>query len=278
MFWTNWKWAESEMRVEEIGKCNLEENKGVSKMNKPKVDIFYKTYPGDEIWVNYSLMSVFKYAKGFRQIVVVSNRGHNYNPPPGNLPINYIELTLPQDNIQYPHGVGYWWQMGIKLCWDRFTDADEVVVLDSDNIFYDYFSPDSWRRNGQIIWLRRLWSESGDGVMWKNGSDYFLRKETPYDYMVSPSFYCTRTALHLFADFMRIRFGQTPDQFYVDLRHPRTISDYVLLGAYLEEIKHNEYCFYHPKELNWKHLPIKQYWSWGRIDNEIRKEIEGFLK
>jgi len=243
-----------------------------------KVDLFYKTYNGDEQWLNYSIRSAHKFARGFRQIVIVSIRGHNYSPPLGKLPITYIELDQPPDDPRYPLGVGYWWQMGIKLCWDRFTDADEAVILDSDHIFYEPFSPATWRRNGKIVWLRRTWQEAAQGIAWKSGSDYFLRKDTPFDYMVTPSFYSTRTALHQFTQFMRVRFGQYPDQFYIDLTHPRTISDYVLFGAYLDEIKHYEYIFLHPTEVNWKVAPIKQFWSWGGVNDAVREEIERLLK
>jgi hypothetical protein len=243
----------------------------------PKIDIFYKTYPDDEEWLTYSIKSVFKFAQGFRQIVVVSNRGHNYTPPVGNLPVVYKELDLPMDNGLFPNGIGYWWQMAIKLSWDQFTDADAVVVVDSDQIFYDSFSPDSWRKDGKIIWLRRPWSEVGDAIFWKHGADYLLGKETPYDYMAGPGFYFTRTAIQLFTKFMYGRFGQTPGQYYIDLKHPRT-SEFVPFGAFLDDTKHPDYGFYHPKEVNYRPWPLKQYWSWGKITPEIRTEIERILK
>ncbi|MDA5110853.1 hypothetical protein O3V59_21165 [Brevibacillus thermoruber] len=243
----------------------------------PIVDIFYKTYPGDEEWITYSIKSVYKFARGFRQIVVVSNSGHHYHPPSGNLPVKYVELDLPPDDARYPNGVGYWWQMGIKLCWDRFTDADAVVVVDSDQIFYDHFSPASWRKDGKIIWMRRPWSEAGNGVIWKPGADFLLGKDTPYDYMVGPGFYITRTALQSFTNFMQSRFAQTPDQYYIDVKNPRT-SEFVPIGAYIDHIQDPEYGFYHPRDVNYRPWPLKQYWSWGKITEEIRTEIEEFLK
>ncbi|MFF2291102.1 hypothetical protein [Peribacillus butanolivorans] len=241
-----------------------------------KVDLFYKTYPGDEEWLNFSIRSVNKFARGFRQIVIVSTRGHNYNPPPGNIPVKYIELEQPPDNGLYPNGVGYWWQMGIKLCWDQFTDADGVVVVDSDHVFFEDFSPSTWMLGDKIIWLRRPWSEVGDGIIWKKGSDYVLGKETPFSYMVAPGCYFTRQATQLFANFIKLRFAQTPEQFYLDLKHPRA-SEFETFGAFIDDIKHYEYVFFHPMKFNYKPWPIKQYWSWGRVSDEIRREIEGIL-
>src|SRR5206468_8669427 len=37
------------------------------------VDIFIKTYPGDYVWLEYCIRSLMKYARGFRQIVIVSD-------------------------------------------------------------------------------------------------------------------------------------------------------------------------------------------------------------
>lgn len=64
-----------------------------------KVDLFYKTCKKDEEWLNYSLRSVRKFARGFRQVVFVTDKGHNYNPPE-NLPIKMIELGLPPEHYQ----------------------------------------------------------------------------------------------------------------------------------------------------------------------------------
>lgn len=245
-------------------------------MNQRKVDLFYKTYNVDEQWLNYSLRSVYRFAEGFRQIIVVSNRGHNYTPPRGNIPVHYIEIDRPEDNGNYFKGIDYWWQMGIKMSWHLFTDADEAVLVDSDYIFYDRFSPDSWRRDGKIVWLRRPWHEVPEAIGWKEGVDAFLRKDTVYSHMVAPGFYMTRLASQVYTEYVERTFGQTPMQYFIDLNHPGT-SEFESYGAYMDEINHIEYAFYHPAELGWNPWPIRQYWSWGGITEEIRNEIEGLL-
>lgn len=245
-------------------------------MNDRKVDLFYKTYNVDEQWLNYSLRSVYKFSEGFRQIVIVSNRGHHYTPPQGNLPIQYIELDVPAETGNYPNGVDYWWQMAIKMSWDQFTDADEAVIMDSDQVFYDRFSPASWRKDGRIMWLRRPWAEMGDAVGWKQGVDYFLGKDTANSHMVAPGFYMTRQAMQLYKEFMARRFGQTPFDYFIDLNHPGT-SEFESYGAYMEEIQHYEYVFCHPGEVDWRPWPLRQFWSWGGLTEEVKQEIEGYL-
>jgi len=250
---------------------------GATKSSDLQVDLFYKTCKKDEEWLNYSLRSVNKFARGFRQIVIVTDKGHDYKPV-GDLPVKLIALDLPPDHPQYAHGIGYWWQMGIKMSWDHFTDADAVVSIDSDCIFYDYVSPNSWQQDGKVIWMRRPWSEVGNGIVWKKGTDYFLGKETKYSHMVFPGFYITRNALKEYKSFMFSRFHQTPLSYFIDLRHPYEPEEYESMGAYLDEINYYEYCFCHPEELGNKRWPIKQFWSWGGLNEEIRKTIEDILK
>ncbi|WP_417897202.1 hypothetical protein ABN702_12605 [Bacillus haimaensis] len=256
---------------------NLTKHHSQNSHTPKKIDIFYKTYPEDEEWLDYSIKSVYKYSSNFRQIVIVSNRGHNYRPPAGNIPVKYIEIDLPPDNPGYPHGVGYWWQMATKLTWHLYTDADAIVSVDSDQIFFDYFSPASWHKDDKIIWLRRPWSESGRGIIWKQGADYLLGKPTQYDYMVSSGFYISRSAIKLFNQYLLDKFSQTPTQYYMDLKHPRT-SEYVPIGAFIDMINHKDYKFYNYKELNGKPWPLKQFRSWDKISKETREKLEEIIK
>lgn len=248
----------------------------MQEQEQPTCDIFYKTYPGDEEWLNYSIRSVNQYAEGFRQIIIVSNRGHEYSPPPGRIPVKYIEVDVPPDDEAYSHGVDYWWQMGIKMSWNQFSDADEVLLADSDYFFYRPFSPATWKLEGKVTWCRSPWEQVGEGTVWKPGVDYFLGKDVAWSHMVRSGFYMTRSSLRAYVDYMLERFGQAPLEFFIDLNHPKT-SEYETFGAYMDECRHHDYLMLQPDQLHLKNWPIRQYWSWGGITDEIRLEIEQYL-
>lgn len=96
--------------------------------------------------------------------------------------------------------------------------------------------------------------------------------------MVYQGFYITRDALEGYQKFMFSRFAQNPITYFIDLRHPYKPEEYESFGAYLDEIDNHGYSFYHPDELGNKIWPVKQFWSWGGLNEEIRNKIEEIIK
>jgi hypothetical protein len=102
-----------------------------------KIDIFIKTYVNDFIWLEYLLKSVNKFAQGFRNVIIISDNDGN-NIPESILKIMPVTVKYVDVPNKMPdklsHLPGYLWQQIIKINWMDYTDADAVLILDSDEM------------------------------------------------------------------------------------------------------------------------------------------------
>jgi hypothetical protein len=118
-------------------------------------DIFIKTYPDDYKWLPYLFASIEKFAEGFRHIVVVSEEPDSkeqpfilaFLPSEAKFPVKlHITNEIPQDGVRN--------ERAVRMMWPAFTDAKEVLHLDSDMVFNQPVSPDSWcNEKGQPLWF-----------------------------------------------------------------------------------------------------------------------------
>lgn len=51
--------------------------------------------------------------------------------------------------------IGYNWQQYIKLIWMKYSNADAVFILDSDNMLTKPFNVDELKINGKYYWTYR---------------------------------------------------------------------------------------------------------------------------
>lgn len=234
-------------------------------------DLFIKTCAKDRVWLEFCLKSIDRHANGFRQIVVVTD-------PDGPARISTHTSTTwsivrsppdvrPRDGLP----AGYWWQQAVKLAWQDFTDADAVVITDSDCIFTTPVSPDTWHKDGKPIWFVRPWEAAGPGRIWKPSVDHFLGYASPACHMCRNGFLLTREATVGFLAFMHRRFGQTPWEYVLDRRHVKP-TEFQFFGGYLATVERHGYEFVRPDEVpNW---PLHQFWSWGGVTTDVRKVLE----
>jgi len=165
------------------------------------VDIFIKTYHKDFVWLQYCLKSIQKFANGFRNIVIVSDNDGNKIPEEYLIPnCKVFYVDIPRITPTYvEHGVGYLWQQYIKLNWIEYTDADAVLIMDSDELFTQFITPENFQKNHKFTWNYRPWIEAGAGICWKDSTDFLLKQNTEYDAMAITGFILERNttiALH----------------------------------------------------------------------------------
>ncbi len=243
------------------------------------IDVFIKTYKGDARWLTYCLRSINKFMSGIRHIHIVADSGDNMDIP--NIDgIYYHERPLPNIVASWGNNpFGYWWQMGMKLNWIEFTDADAVIILDSDCIINGPLDVGLWFSDGAPAWVSHSWKYSQIGYIWKPSVDYFMGLETEFSHMCRNGFILTREATLGFHDFMMQEFQQTPLQYVSDVTHPVPPEEYEMFGAYLRYYRRHGYRFVDSSVARQLHpLPMVQFWSWGGVSEEIEAKIEEFLQ
>jgi hypothetical protein len=107
-------------------------------------DIFVVSYWKDANWLEYCLRSIQKYAKGFRQTVVVYPARDIETMKPVCDKFNFVV----QKTVEEPEGKGHEFQNALKTMCDTFSDADYFFHLDSDCVLTEEASPEDYFTNG----------------------------------------------------------------------------------------------------------------------------------
>lgn len=126
-------------------------------------DLFVRTYSKDAKWLEYTLRSIEKYARGFRQTVVVY--GENDEPVIGPIVRSHPNTLI---KLDAPSGSGYADQLTSKISCDTYTDADVFFHVDDDCVFTAETTPTTHTTDGKLdVWYDRYdskWLKGHEGV------------------------------------------------------------------------------------------------------------------
>jgi hypothetical protein len=236
-------------------------------------DIFIKTYHRDFVWLEYCLKSVKKYAKGFRNVIIVSdNTGHIIPENISNIiPVKIYYTNLPSKAPTYvEHGLGYLWQQFVKLMWYKYSDANEVLILDSDEMLTTTLTPDSFKTNGKFNWFYRDWEKAGNGICWREPTEFLLNRQSEYDGMVLTGFVLQKQTTIALKNHL-CSLHNSDDLWDIILKYNlKTCSEFNLFGNFVHLYGRTEYNLVingdTSKYINSK---INKEWSWGGISNDI---------
>jgi hypothetical protein len=238
------------------------------------VDIFIKTYHKDFIWLEYLLKSIKKFASGFRKIIIVSDDDGNMLPEHFKDIIDFTVIYAPLPIINdrcICHGVGYIWQQCIKLSWYKYTDANEVVIFDSDEMLSLPTTPDSFKTNGKFNWYYRKWEEAGNAICHKHPVDTFLKMNTPYESMCITGFYFTFSATKALEEHLN-NIYKTYDIFsIVNICKLTNLSEFNIFGNFIYSIQHPDYNYLFNTNKAFNKSIIKS-WSWGGLKEEDKNK------
>lgn len=140
-------------------------------------DIFYVSYLPDIEWLKYSLRSVAKFVRGYREVVVAV--------PESELP-EFLPLSALCPRVRFsgfkPGIDGHLDQNIQKTCADKHTDAAYILHVDSDvmfvegtNVQYDFSHnglPELWyERYDRMV---GVWEDHPGGVPWREITEHAL--------------------------------------------------------------------------------------------------------
>ena len=224
--------------------------------------IFIKTWRDDLPWLRHCVDSIQKYASGFSECVIVADKNCRYSMEfvPPNFGIKYVP--------QWPNG--YIQQQWCKIIANRFTDADQILFVDSDCVFFAPFTPETFMKDDKPILLKTRYSELGNTVPWKPITEAFVGFPVEWEYMRRMPILLLSSTLSGFVNF----YPNTE----ATLRALKTnsFSEFNVLGAVAEKHQPDAYIFQDTADF----LPdavCRQFWSWGKITDEVKKEMESFL-
>jgi hypothetical protein len=244
-------------------------------------DIFIKTYHKDFKWLKYCLKSIEKYATGFRNIIIVADDDGHVIPSEyliKNCKVFYV--GLPDNRPSYvEHGIGYLWQQCIKLSWYNYSDANAVLIMDSDEMFTESISPISFQKEGKFTWNYRPWSEAGSGICWKKSTDFLLNTDTTYDAMAITGFVLQRETTIALKNCLCSTHG-TKDIWDIFVKHNMsTASEFNIFGSFIHHFDRREYTQVHNfNRENCVNFSIRKSWSWGGISEEEDKLRNALLQ
>jgi len=234
-------------------------------------DIFYRTYSGDAVWLEYSLQSIHKFVTGYSSVIVTA--------PESSRAI--IEPIVLKQGFKFSgcdaiHKDDYVGQQATKMYADLYTTSDIIVHVDSDVIFTKSVTLQSFLNAEGTKPLNLKSAYANIDTPWKSITEARVGFEVHYEYMRRIPLIYPREIYKHTRDHLEKVHGITFYEFIRSIKN-REMSEFNIIGAVSE--------LYYPNCIEWQDthgtVPIpeliaKQYWSWGGI-NDYEEEIKKFL-
>lgn len=243
------------------------------------VDIFIRTYQSDFIWLEYLLKSIKKYAVGFRNVIIVSDNDGTLVP---QIYLDILPCTVKYKDVQdLPSSLncrhGYVWQQILCLRWTEDTDADAVLVLDSDSMLTRTTTPDDFKdpSNGKFRWFYRKWEQADAAIMWKDPVGKALKYTPDYEAMCCPGFILERETTLKLIDYLRL-LHEAKDLTDVFFRYKAEhFSEFNTYGSYVYRFDTTVYSktfIYDIDTSNLINNSIYVSWSYGGLSKDDKQK------
>ena len=211
-------------------------------------DIWIKTCLHDRAYHRYCLDSMNVHFKGHRKVVEVHGESHN----------GYLEQQIK------------------KVHADEYTDADYILITDSDTLFNQPVTPESFMRDGKPMWFYTPWNDdmlAHPGTRaWFDVMTEFMGEEPPAEMMRRQPFMFPREVLMSFRNFCAIKHGKNIDDYVMSKGR---FSEYNVMGFYFWKHHHDKFSWINTDEECPPPL-IRQFWSHDPISRNI-EEIKKIL-
>jgi len=236
----------------------------------PKVDILIVSCAKHFDWLRFCLKSVDRFAKGFRQCLVLI-------PDDDLTPMNHLlgefsdHFGIPIRVKTYPDwpGKGFLRHEHIIMCSDQFTDADFIYHMDSDCMFVEPTTPEDYLVDGKPVLLYASYHwlvtyQQANLGMWKEGVEKAIGGTSDNEFMRRPQMMHPRKTYAKARECIELHTHQSCADYIHSCENafPQTISEHNVLGEVAWRHFHNDYCWKN-QELGEFPKPHKvvQWWS-----------------
>lgn len=203
----------------------------------PSIDIFIRTYRRDFPLLQYCLYSIFKYVTSFRK-VVIAVREKEYSQLVDILKHkSYFTKLVISKEYNFDDSIDYLGQQITKLHADVLTDAEYIMFVDSDCVFYDSFDISllMFDQESSRIRLRvdAFSNIDSSALIWKE----FLKEcklPSEYEFMRRLPLLYPASLLKQVRTFISQQRKKTAANACLHIYHKtlKTFSEFNLLGAY----------------------------------------------
>lgn len=233
-----------------------------------KIDFVYTTYRKDLHWCSYSLQLLHKHLRGAFGVKVLANEDCERVCSQWRVPrTEYIYVKPWPDN--------YAFKMFLTTTADQHSDADIIMLIDSDHILMEPFHIDDLLDHGNPIIRYLDWAEDPNDTcltvgqkVWSGPTQRTTGLELDRDYMVAPPFAFHRDTfikLRIRVEqitglpFAKAVYSDVPYNYKKFMKHPKVFCDYEALGVFAVKMQPGRYSLVHHERHS--HWPFRVYWS-----------------
>lgn len=223
------------------------------------IDIFYKSYHKDFVWLEHSLRSLTKFVTGYNSIVILIPESEKHLFDTRNLP----ERTL----IHYvkEYGSGYLFQQVCKIQGHKYSNADYILFSDSDLIFDHPINLQDFISDGKPEILYTSYDKVGDAICWKEPTEAFIKDSQEFEWMRRNALIYHRSTLEAIEKY-------EPNLEYIIMNSQR-FSEYNAIGAYAWKYEREKYNFVNTDMWEYVRPKAVQYHSYTEFD-KMKQEFK----
>ena len=208
-------------------------------------DIFIKTCVHDAEYHRYCLASIEKFCTGFRRTVVIEGE----------------------------HPKGYLRQQVVKLHADTYTDADFVLMTDSDTLFTVPVTPETYLRDGKPVWIHTPWTpemlaHKGTAAWRKCMTDFAKGVEPPSEFMRRQGFMVPGWLLKDLRQWCQFKHGKTLEDYVMNAG---AFSEFNVIGHFAWQFHHNEFSWINTATDELPESPLVQFWSHTPVAENLER-------
>lgn len=242
------------------------------------IDALVVTYAPDARWTEFLIKSFIKYARGFRQMIVVYPKQHVaafesiQNLFKTHAQIKWVGFDEREGNGHMHHNI-------VKCRADELSDAEYFFHIDSDCVLMGKLRPEDFFTEGRpdILYSRHDQVQSP----WRDVTELALGCRVEVETMRRHPFVYPRW---LYGE-MRRRVEHVHRMNFDDYVFAapsrggahRGFSEFCTLGAYAKYFRPDAFHFYDTKN-GCKPCDVRQYWSYSGITEQERYELEVYTR
>jgi hypothetical protein len=246
---------------------------------RPSTDVVYASYKNDLTWLVYSIRLLLKHLRGACRIVVRLNADCEDYIKEWRLPVTYHFVKPWPDSYAY--------QMYLKATADQYSEADIIMLMDSDHLLLEPVELESLFDQGKPIIRYKHWDEEPKDLgreKWGPPVQRTLGIPLDKDYMCATPFVFWRDSFAKLRErvqevtglpFYDAVYSDVPYDYKHFLEHPMRFCDYEALGLFCSKFEPERYALQHvPRGACW---PFRNFWSWGDWTPELQAHLDEIL-
>lgn len=236
----------------------------------PNLDLFLPMHHKDAVFASVLFKSIETNNVCFRKCIVVV-------PPESKHVLSAVvppwaDIYVTPDPM--PENFGYLSQQIVKLYADTYTDAEMVLILESDMIFTQWKRKCFFDQNNKPLAFCLNFEEDKAGKIWKRGTEHAIGAPVDGDCVVNTPFLFPTKIFPLLRAHLR-KNGRTINDFMKDyfIGHSKgweatdlLFSEFNIISFFIKNYYPNFVTFVTPRDKKWEY--------WGNCSKHIGAEIK----